>query len=141
MAQSTYAREDKLCSIIGTFIESVAPDATKSIEFQTAWGHNFRGAAEETIFAKRCLHQEDKHAKKVCKYFMEHGAVEFSGTNFKNTLECLSSKTNIDTKVQFEEASVSMSYGSNERGALVDLSLKSDYGIEGMVLKIEVQGY
>ena len=72
---------------------------------------------------------------------MEHGAIEFSGTNFKNTLECLSPKTAIDALVQFEEASVSMTYGSDERGAIVDLSLKSNAEIDGMVLKIEAQGY
>jgi len=141
LAQNAYSKEEKLCSAMDTFVESVGPDKSKSIEFHTAWGHNFKGVAEEAIFAKRCIHQDDESAKNVCKYLMEHGAIEFSGTNFKNTLECLSPKTTIDALVQFEDASVSMTYGTDERGAIVDLSLKSNAEIDGMVLKIEVQGY
>ncbi|MFM9726304.1 hypothetical protein ACKI1L_37905, partial [Streptomyces scabiei] len=71
--------------------------------------------------AKRCIHGDVPSAKKACEYLMNNTSTEFPGINFKRFLLCLSPKTQIEKDVQFSHAAVSLYFGSEDRGALLDL--------------------
>ena len=72
---------------------------------------------------------------------MEYGSTEFAGANVKNTLSCLSKKTRFAPLMQLHNASFSFSYGSDHRGALIDITLNEDKEIGGMAFRLEADGY
>lgn len=140
-AQAALAKTDPLCAPLRAFVESVKPDETKTLEFHTSWGGNFKDSTEPAIFAKRCHHFGYGPAESVCAYLMEHGATEFSGNNFKRAVMCLSPKTRLDSGLSVSGAAVSLTYGSSDRGALVSLAFSEDSQIGGMVLKLAADGF
>lgn len=139
--QLAFAGADKLCGYLDAYLKTIGPDKSSTIELHTSWGSNFIGESEEAFAAKRCIRDESPLAKNLCNYLMENSSTEFSGVNFKRFLMCLSPKTKIERDVSFEIAFVSLSWGTDERGSLIELSLKNDKKIGGMVLKLEAEGY
>ncbi|QNH10992.1 hypothetical protein [Xanthomonas sp. SI] len=140
-AQTAIAKTDPLCAPLRAFVQSVKPDESKSFEFHTSWGGNFKDSAEPAIFAKRCNHFGYDPAQPLCAYLMEHGSIEFSDNNFKRAVMCLSSKTRLDSGLSVSEATISVSYGNDERGAHVSLEFAEDTQVGGMVLKVTADGY
>ena len=141
LSQAAIGEDDNLCRHLTRFAQSVAVNETAVIELHTSWGANFKDDPEEALTAKRCIHNNFPAGKAVCKYLMKNSSTEFSGINFKNILLCLDPKTKIDSDVYFNMASVSFSFGTDSRGALIELSLEKDENIGGMVLKLEADGY
>jgi hypothetical protein len=135
------ARTDQLCAPLRAFVASVKPDETKTLEFHTSWGGNFKDSAEPVIFAKRCNHFGYAPAKSVCACLMEYGVTEFAGNNFRRAVMCLSPRTRLDSGVSVSGASMSLTYGSPNRGASVSLEFSEDPQIGGMVLKVVAHGY
>ena len=140
-SQSVVAGSDDLCPHLKEFLNSVEVGQSASIELHTSWGANFKDNDEDVMAAKRCIHGDVPSAKKACEYLMNNTSTEFAGINFKRFLLCLSPNTQIENGVQFSHALVSLSFGSKDRGALLDLSLEEDEHIGGMVLKLEAEGY
>ncbi|WP_445427534.1 hypothetical protein [Alishewanella sp. HL-SH05] len=140
-SQSVIAGSDDLCPHLKEFLSSVGVDQSASIELHTSWGANFKDDDGDVMAAKRCIHGNAASAKKACEYLMKNASTEFAGVNFKRFLLCLSPSTKIENSVQFSHAAVSLSFGSEDRGALLDLSLEEDEHIGGMVLKLEAEGY
>ena len=138
--QDVIAKTDPLCAPLRAFVESVKPDETKSFEFRTSWGGNFKDSMEPAIFAKRCNHFGYGPAEPVCAYLMAHGAVEFSENNLKRAAMCLSPKTRLDPGLSIFGV-VSLTYGSDNRGAHVILELADDAQVGGMALKVAAAGY
>ena len=94
-----------------------------------------------SIYAKRCEHYGYKPADAACKVLMETGATEFSDINFKRAMRCLSPKTSFAPRVDIDNASMSFSYGNEDRGSHVKLNYEGDDEIGGMVLRITADGY
>ena len=140
-ASAVDARTDKLCKPLRAFAASIKPDEKRSLEFHTSWGGNFKDDPEPAIFAKRCTHYDYNPAKAVCTYLMEHGAIEFSNRNLQRALTCLSPKTRFDPDLSLNKADVSFSYGTEQRGSIINVSFDRDSSTGGMVLKIDADGY
>jgi hypothetical protein len=140
-AQTAIAKTDPLCAPLRAFIESVQPDETRTFEFRTSWGGNFKDSTESAIFAKRCNHFGYSPAKPVCEYLMEHGAIEFSDNNLKRTVMCLSPKTRLEPGLSVSSITMFLSYGSDDRGSHVNLEFAEDSQVGGMVLRVAADGY
>ena len=138
---TAFAGADPLCGPLREFVRSVEREATRSLEFHTLWGGNFKGASEPAIFAKRCNHDGYAPAMAVCAYLMEHGAIEFSENNLKRAATCLSPRTQIDASVSLDNISMSLEYGSDDRGSTVTLAYLDDPQLGGMVLRVVADGY
>ena len=141
IASPAMGRDSELCRSLKSFVESVKPDETRTIEFQTSWGAGFKGSSERTMFEKRCIHEEYPPAMNACNLLMKHGAIEFSDQNFSDALSCLSSKTELGSEIQVEQAKVSFSSGTHDRGAHIEISFGWNEEIGGMNLKIQADGY
>lgn len=139
-SQAALAGNDDLCPHLTDFVNSVRVDQVSSIELHTSWGANFKDD-EDVMAAKRCIHGDSPLAKKACEYLMKSASTEFAELNFKKVFLCLSPKTQIEKNVQFSHVAVSLTFGSEERGALLKLSLEKNERIGGMVLKLEAEGY
>ncbi|MEZ5463751.1 MAG: hypothetical protein R3F22_00705 [Lysobacteraceae bacterium] len=141
IALPAIGRESELCRSLKSFVESVKPDETRTIEFHTSWGTGFKGSSKWAMFEKRCIHEEYPAAVNACDLLMEHGAVEFSSQNFSDVLSCLSPKTRISPEVRVEVAEVSFPRGTHDRGAHINLAFGWNEDIGGMSLKIQADGY
>ena len=139
--QAAIAKTDLLCAPLRAFVESVKPDETKTFEFRTSWGGNFKDLTELAIFAKRCNHFGYGPAKPVCEYLMEHGAIEFSDNNLKRAVMCLSPKTRLAPGLSMSSIAMSLTYGSDERGSHVNLKFAEDSQVGGMLLTVAADGY
>ena len=140
-AHPALAKTDPLCAPLRAFVESVKPEETKSLDFHTSWGGNFKDSTEPAIFAKRCNHFGYGPAELLCGYLMEHGATEFSDNNLKRAVMCLSPKTRLDSGLSVHHAVMSLTYGGDYRGAHVTLELSEDHQIGGMVLRVAAGGF
>jgi hypothetical protein len=139
--QAAVAGTDPLCAPLRAFVRSVKPDDTRSFDFHTLWGGNFKDEAEPAIYAKRCNHAGYEPANRVCEYLMEHGATEFSDNNLERAVTCLSRKTRFAPGLSFSETGISFSYGTDDRGAMVKVRYGQDDQIGGMVLTVTAEGY
>jgi hypothetical protein len=135
------AADFDLCEPLLKFVESVNPDETRVLKLHTRWGGNFTDSHEPALAAKRCDYNDHALAKVVCEYFTKHGAIEFSGNNAKAVIACLSPGTLFAPKTELHTISLSMTYGTDDRGSLVDVDYSEDAELGGMVLSITVEGY
>lgn len=139
---SAYASSPgELCKVLRTFVKSVRPDESASFTYYTSWGQNFKDDPTPVIGAKRCAPDEHHQSKVVCEYLMEHGSMEFPGSIVKNALNCLSRGTRLPVALELREGAFYFSYGTDDRGALIDITLGKDEKMGGMALRFEAQGY
>jgi hypothetical protein len=131
----------EFCRVLRAFVDSVQAGEKRQFTFRTSWGSNFKDTAEPAIFAKRCAHESYAPAEKVCTYLMEHGSTEFTGVNVKDAVSCLSRKTAFDPRLSLNKMDVSFRYGSDSRGALVDITLNDDSEFGGMAFRLVADGY
>lgn len=132
------------CRVLRAFVESVQPDETREFTFRTSWGSDFNDSQEPRDFvfgAKRCEHGSDEPAEKVCAYLMEHGSIELTQVDVKDAVSCLSQKTKFDPRLSLNEADFHFSYGSENRGALIDITFKADSVVGGTVFRLVAEGY
>ena len=137
------AKDYSDCGPLREFAASVKPDETRSIAFRTFWGGSFKDEKEPeqvVLYSKRCEHNEYAPAKVVCADLMENGSVEFADGNFKQAVNCLSKETWLEG-VWIEGAALSLNYGTDDRGANVDIELAEDPEVGGMVLRVTANGY
>ena len=132
---------DTLCAPLRKFVESVKPHESKTITFKTSWGEGFKDSEEPSLAAKRCQHGGYDPAKLVCADFMAHRSTEFGGTNARRAISCLSRDTRFAPRVSVHTIAVSFTYGTEDRGSLVDISLAEDDVVGGMALTITAEGY
>jgi hypothetical protein len=138
---SAKASRDSLCAPLRAFVASVGPDEKREIVFRTAWLGRFKDEPEDVMGSKRCEHNGYKQAKDVCAVLMTDASVEFGNTNAMRAIECLSPKTRFYGRTSFERGMFSLRYGTENRGALIDLSCDKDPSVGGMALRIVVDGY
>jgi hypothetical protein len=131
----------ELCRALRAFVESVRPDETREITFRTSWGTNFKDATEPAMRAKRCEHGEYEPAKQVCAYLIEHGPTEFSDITVKDSISCLSRKTKFDGQLNINSGEFSFSYGSENRGALIEIYFAEDKVVGGDAFRLVADGY
>jgi hypothetical protein len=129
-----------LCKVLRGFAASVQPDEKREFTFSTSWGSNFKDDQEPAFFAKRCIHDGYGPAKAVCDYLMEQGYVEFADANVEDAISCLS-KTTFDPSLNLNEGDFSFSYGSERRGALIDITFHEDKELGGMAFRLTAHGY
>ncbi|HEY4367725.1 MAG TPA: hypothetical protein VGN07_10880, partial [Steroidobacteraceae bacterium] len=115
-----------LCAPLREFVRSVRPGEVRELTFHTSWGSDFKDSSEEAIYAKRCVHNGYAPAEKVCDYLMEYGAVEFAGNNVKDALTCLSSNTRFAPLFGLHRGSFSLSFGTENRGANIEMDFYED---------------
>jgi len=132
---------DNLCGPLRSFVESVAPDETRVLKFHTTWGENFKDSEGLVMGAKRCNHFGYDPAKGVCAYLMKHGATEFAGINAKRAVECLAPGVTFADRIDLHVISLSLTYGTEDRGAIVDITFLEDDEVGGMALSITADGY
>jgi hypothetical protein len=130
-----------MCAPLRAFVASVQPQETKSLEFHTSRGQNFKDSPALAISAKRCVSHDYAPAHAICEYLMEYGQTEFSGNNAEQALACLSSGTHFGLYMQLNQAEFSFPYGSDDRGSSVTIQYGKDLKIGGMVLTITADGY
>ena len=131
----------ELCKVLRSFVDSAKPDEQREFTLRTSWGENFKDAPEQARAAKRCEHNDYEPAKKVCEYLMKSSSTEFSGVNVQDAITCLSKKTRFAPLMQLNYGSLSFSYGSDNRGALIDVTLQKDEKIGGMAFRLAADGY
>lgn len=131
----------EFCKVLRSFVDSVKPDEQREFTLRTSWGDNFKDANEQALAAKRCEHKGYEPAKKVCEYLMENSSTEFSGVNVQDAITCLSKKTRFAPLMQLNYGSFSFSYGSDSRGALIDITLYKDERLGGMAFRLVADGY
>lgn len=142
VAQASHAPE--FCRVLRAFVESVQPNETREFTFRTSWGSDFNDAQDPGAFvfgSKRCEHGNDEPGEKVCAYLMEHGLMEFTEVNVKDAVSCLSRRTRFDPRLSLNEASFHFGYGSENRGALIDITFKADSVVGGMAFTLVANGY
>jgi hypothetical protein len=132
--------KDQLCPELATFLASVKPEETRTIKLHTYWGARQEGD-KLVLGSKSCEHNDYEPGKRLCTYLMEHSSTEFAGYNAKRILNCLSPKPQIAENLQIQSGSFSTSYGSPNRGALVDLEVMRDREPGEMVLRLQADGY
>lgn len=135
------APRPEFCKVLRAFVVSVQPDETREFTFRTSWGSNFKDAIEPAILAKRCEHGGYAPAEVVCAYLMEHGSTEFAGVDVEDAVSCLSRKTKFDPTLSLDAADFSFSYGSEDRGALIDVTFQEDPVVGGMAFRLAADGY
>jgi len=133
---------DQLCVSLRKFVESVRKNESKVFAFHTSWGSDFKGSDDESVlYAKRCDHGGYDPAKSVCAYLMEHGAVEFSGNNVKVVVMCLSRNTHFADRLDLHRVELSLTYGTENHGSIIDIKFVPDEQLGGMVLSVTADGY
>ncbi len=126
----------ELCEPLRAFAASVNPGESRVLKFHTIWGGNFKDRDQEAVGAKRCEHSNYPPAVAVCTYLMKYGMIEFAGQNAKAALECLSRPTRFDAAAKLKSISMSVKYGDEERGSLVEIEFHEHAALGGMVLAI-----
>ncbi len=96
---------------------------------------------EGTLAAKACERPDDPVAVKLCDYWVENSSTEFAGINAVRAIECLSPDTKFARPVSVHVISMQFSFGSPNRGSLVDITLQEDAEVGGMALRVEASGY
>lgn len=145
VAASSAFDAQSLCTPLQEFVRSVKPGELREFTFHTSWGSDFKDSPESpsdlVMSAKRCIDHGYAPAKKVCEYLLEHGATEFAGNNVKDALTCLSPKTRFASMVGLHRGSFSLSFGTPNRGALIEMEFDEDQEIGGMAFKFSANGY
>ena len=131
---------DPLCKPLQAFVASVSRGATREAVFYTSWGRGFKGDSDASLYAKRCSHAGYAPAKAVCAALMDSGSVEFPGNNVKRALSCLSA-TRFAERMQLDRGDFRFSYGTENRGENVEISLGEDSSLGAMALRITADGY
>jgi hypothetical protein len=121
--------------------ESVKPHKFRTITFRSSWGAGFRDSAKPSLAEMRCQHDGYGPAKLVCADFMENGSTEFPGMNARSAISCLSSDSRFASRISVHAIAVSFSYGTDDRGSLVNIRLAEDDVVGGMALTITAEGY
>jgi hypothetical protein len=119
----------------------VQPNEKRGFTFRTSWGENFKDAPAPALAATRCEHAGYEPAKKVCDNLMKYGSTEFAGANVKNSIICLSRKTRFAPLMRLDNGAFSFSYGSDHKGALIDITLQADEKVGGMAFRLMADGY
>ena len=132
---------DGLCEPLRAFAISVNPGETRVLKFHTIFGSNFKDRDQAGFGAKRCDPAGYEPAMAVCLFFMEYGDIQLPGYNAKLAIECLSKKTRFDVQAKVNSISVSLKYGTEDRGSLMSIELQENNELGGMVLTIAAKGY
>ena len=139
----SHAREeqmDMLCGEVKEFLASVKPDETRTITLRTFWGAREEG--DRIIMgSKACEHSDYQPGEKLCAYLIENSSTEFAGYNAKRILNCLVPKPGIAEELKIHSGSFSATFGSPDRGALVDLEVAPDKGGGEVALRLQADGY
>jgi len=130
-----------LCTQLRAFARSVATGQTQSLEFHTVWGGDFKSVTSRTLYEKQCIDHGYQPAKVVCKFLMQHGAVEFSGNNAKSAVSCLSSATRFASSMRLDGLDVSFPFCTSNRGSNITVSCGPATKMRGMVMAITARGY
>ena len=131
----------EFCRALRDFVESVQPDEKRSFMFRTSWGSNFKDDQKPALYAMRCEHDGYDPAKAVCRYLAKYGSIEFTWIDVKDAISCLSRKTRFEPLLRINSGDFSFTYGSDHRGALIDIQFNEDPHIGGMVFKLTADGY
>lgn len=132
---------DPFCLPIRRFVASVDPGDVREFAFHTSWGSNFKNAKEPAFIARQCQHEGYAPARLACQVLMEDGAVEFSNTNAERVVVCLAPDHRWGEHVHLEQGSISLDYGTDDRGSNVSVSYGKDNEMGGMVLRVSASGY
>ena len=133
--------QDPLCTPLRAFASSVSAGQTRTVEFHTVWGGDFKSATARTLYATHCIDHGYQPAKLVCRVLMQHGAIEFAGNNAKSAVSCLSPATHFASPMYLDALDVSFSFGSPNRGSHITVSYGPATKQRGMVMVITAAGY
>ncbi|MES2898924.1 MAG: hypothetical protein V4723_04300 [Pseudomonadota bacterium] len=133
--------KDAMCAPVEEFLKTIEPDTVRRIDFHTSWGGNFDDSTEPALSAKRCNHYGYGPARVLCATLIKHSSTESAGRNLKRLVMCLSPRSKFDPHLSFASATVSTTYGTADRGSIVDIEFRKDTQIGGMVLGITARGY
>jgi hypothetical protein len=138
-----HGKADPLCAPLRKFLASVKPDETREIVFRTSWGGGFKDdpSTNDSIASRRCEHQNYAPAKRVCDVLIANSSVEFGNVNAIGAVVCISPDIRFPRYIEFDHGSLSLNYGTPNRGANVSLSYEEDSEVGGMKLHIVADGY
>lgn len=133
-------QKDLLCAEVKAFLASVKPDETRAVTLRTFWGAREEGD-QIVIGSKTCEHKDYEPGKRLCSYLIQDSSTEFAGYNAKRILNCVTPQSGIAEELAIHSGSFSVTYGSPNRGALVDLRLATDGESGEMALYLQADGY
>jgi hypothetical protein len=133
-------QKDMLCSEVKSFMASVEPDETRTLTLRTFWGAREEGD-RIVMGSKSCEHNDYEPGKRLCSYLIQNSSTEFAGYDAKRILNCLAPKPGIAAELEIHSGSFSTTFGSPNRGALVDLELAPDKERGEMALRLQADGY
>jgi hypothetical protein len=139
-SQARGKQKDLLCAEVKAFLASVKPDETRTLTLRTFWGAKEEGD-QIVVGSKSCEHNDYEPGKKLCAYMIQNSSTEFAGYNAKRILDCLTPKPGIAPELEIHSGSFSTTYGSPNRGALVDLRLAPEKEPGEMTLHLQADGY
>ena len=140
VAAYAHKQADELCSELESFLASMKPDETRSLTLRTFWGAQVEGN-HIVMGSKTCEHHDYEPGTKLCTYLMKHSSTEFAGFNAKRILNCLATAPGIGQDIDIHSGSFSITFGSQDRGALVSLDVLPDKEPGEMVLRLQADGY
>jgi hypothetical protein len=136
---------DALCEPLQAFVTSVKAGEHGRLEYRASWGSDFKDSPKDpghAVFAaRRCDFFNYARGDAVCRYLMEHGAIEFAANNAVRAIRCLSSGTRFDRNGQVHRIEMDLAYGTDDRGGSVTIRFEPDEKVGGTVLDITVDGY
>ena len=146
LASTSAHAGDPLCKPLRAFVSSIGADEKQELVFRTRWGGGFKDESEDpdmdVLAAKRC-DRDAGHAPSTaaCKALMEEGVMEFSDSNVRRVVACLSRGTKFDPGVSLDRATFRFTVGTPNRGAWVTVEYAADETIGGMAMRIVADGY
>jgi hypothetical protein len=139
-AQAASQPKDALCKELTAFLSSVNPDEKHSITLYTFWGARKDGD-KIVIASSRCEHGSYEPGTKLCAYLAANTSREFPGHTVSRTLNCLVPDLGLPKELEIHSGSFSSSFGSPDRGALIDIELSPKQDSDEMAFTITADGY
>lgn len=143
---------DDYCPLLRTFAESVKPDESRRLEFDTFWFDLFKSKPVpfktdpahvrfRMMSTMRCLDNDYAPATAVCQYLFQSGMIEFPGDNVLEAVKCLSPETHFGGWMQVSAIDVVFRRGSGKHGQDVTIHLGTDTNLGGEAMIMTIDGY
>ena len=141
----TAARVDPLCAPMRTFLTAIKPDTSRVITLHSTWGGGFRrpdGTSDKgAMWAMQCENHDFKPARTLCLALLKTSSREFPGSTVVRLLACISPRTRLPTSTMINSVDLDMQFGSDNRGANINIKLGEDPKLGGSVLTVTADAY
>lgn len=128
-----------LCKALRGFIESVQRHEERGFAFHLSLAGKPEGDSG-AINTKRCGHDGYESTVRLCDYLTQHGSPELNSASVKDAISCLS-ETKFAPSFRPNGWNLSFNYGTEHRGALIEVTFEEGPEVGGVALRLEADGY